>query len=92
MINIQKETPNAGEIRKKVIDKSPPSYYCYYDNMHVPREVRIKFQPWETVQKEERERERENIAKYMGRVEHYMVSTTIEVASGAGVLQQVKLT
>ena len=52
--------------------------------------LRIKFQPWETVQKEERERG--NIAKYMGRVEHYMVSNTIEVASGIGVLEQVKLT
>lgn len=47
--------------------------------------LRIKFQPSEKVQKEERERG--NIAKYMGRVEHYMVSNTIEVASGVIVLE-----
>lgn len=52
--------------------------------------LRIKFQPWETVQREEGERGK--IAKYMGRVEKYMVSNTIEVASGVGVLEKVKLT
>lgn len=43
--------------------------------------LRIKFQPWELIQKREREREREagTIAKYMGRIEHDMVSNTIEV-------------
>ena len=54
--------------------------------MHVPRESEDQL-PTIGNGPEGRERERENIAKYMGRVEHYMVSNTIEVASGVGVLE-----
>lgn len=59
--------------------------------MHVPRDFEDQV-PTMGYGSEGRERERGNIAKYMGRVEHYMVSNTIEVGSGVGVLEQVKLT
>lgn len=82
----KKKRPAQERYERKFIDKSPPSYYCCYDNMHVPRDFEDQV-PTMGNGSEGRERERGNIAKYMGRVEHYMVSNTIEVASGVGVLE-----
>ena len=66
--------------------KFPPSYYCCYVDMHVPRELKDQVLTMGNGS-EGRKRERENIAEYIGRAELYTVSDTIKVASGVEVLE-----